>query len=118
MGKRATMHGRDLYNVACSTMTGSPYPKSRRAAVLSDFGEAHNFLVREVPTPALRSDEMLVRVKATSVNPIEWKMRRGIGLPKPMWRLLLADLSDIGQRFPEGFGCSGQAAYRPKQSNF
>ena len=80
-------------------MTGSPYPKSRRAAVLSDFGEAHNFLVREVPTPALRSDEMLVRVKATSVNPIEWKMRRGIGLPKPMWRLLLGQPMILGIDF-------------------
>jgi NADPH:quinone reductase-like Zn-dependent oxidoreductase len=70
-------------------MTQSTYPASRRAAVLSDFGEAHNLSVREVPTPALRSDEMLVRVRATSVNPIEWKMRRGLGLPRPVWRLLL-----------------------------
>lgn len=70
-------------------MTQSTYPASRRAAVLSDFGEAHNLSVREVPTPALRSDEMLVRVRATSVNPIEWKMRRAFELPKALWRLLL-----------------------------
>ena len=70
-------------------MTQSTYPATRSAAVLTDFGEAHNFSVREVPTPALRSDEMLVRVKATSVNPIEWKMRAGLGLPKPIWRLLI-----------------------------
>jgi hypothetical protein len=42
-------------------MTQSTYPASRRAAVLCDFGEANNFSVREVPTPALRPDEMLVR---------------------------------------------------------
>ena len=72
--------GADLTtSIHTSMMTPSTYPASRRAAVLSDFGEAHNFSVREVPTPALRSDEMLVRVKATSVNPIEWKMRRGLG---------------------------------------
>ncbi len=70
-------------------MTRSTYPASRRAAVLSDFGEAHNFSVREVPTPPLRSDEILVRVRATSVNPIEWKMRRAFELPKTVWRLLL-----------------------------
>jgi NADPH:quinone reductase-like Zn-dependent oxidoreductase len=70
-------------------MVESSYPTSRRAAVLSDFGKAQNFSVREILTPALRSDEMLVRVKATSVNPIEWKMRRGLGLPKPIWRFLL-----------------------------
>jgi hypothetical protein len=80
-------------------VTQSPYPESRRAAVLSDFGEAHNFSVREVPTPAPRSDEMLVRVKATSVNPIEWKMRRGLGLPKAIWRLLLGRPMILGIDF-------------------
>ena len=80
-------------------VTQSPYPASRRAAVLSDFGEAHNFSVREVPTPAPRSDEMLVRVKATSVNPIEWKMRRGLGLPKAIWRLLLGRPMILGIDF-------------------
>ena len=80
-------------------MTQSPYPASRRAAVLSGFGEAHNFSVREVPTPAPRSDEMLVRVKATSVNPIEWKMRRGLGLPKAIWRLLLGRPMILGIDF-------------------
>jgi NADPH:quinone reductase-like Zn-dependent oxidoreductase len=80
-------------------MTQSTYPASRRAAVLSDFGEAHNFSVREVPTPALRSDEMLVRVKATSVNPIEWKMRRGLGLPKVIWRLLIGQPMILGIDF-------------------
>jgi len=80
-------------------MTQSTYPASRRAAVLSGFGEAHNFSVREVPTPVLRSDEMLVRVKATSVNPIEWKMRRGLGLPKPIWRLLLGRPMILGIDF-------------------
>ena len=80
-------------------MTQSTYPASRRAAVLSDFGEADNFSVREVPTPALRSDEMLVRVKATSVNPIEWKMRRGLGLPKAIWRLLLGRPMILGIDF-------------------
>src|SRR5437764_8013830 len=80
-------------------VTQSLYPATRRAAVLSDFGGAHNFAVREVPTPAPRADEMLVRVKATSVNPIEWKMRRGLGLPKAIWRLLLGRPMILGIDF-------------------
>ena len=80
-------------------MTQSTYPASRRAAVLSDFGEAHNFSVRDIPTPSLRSDEMLVRVKATSINPIEWKMRRGLGLPKAIWRLLIGRPMILGIDF-------------------
>jgi len=42
---------------------------------------------------------MLVRVKATSVNPIEWKMRRGLGLPKAIWRLLLGRPMILGIDF-------------------
>jgi NADPH:quinone reductase-like Zn-dependent oxidoreductase len=80
-------------------MTQSAYTASRRAVVLSDFGEADNFSVCEVPTPALRDNEMLVRVKATSVNPIEWKMRRGLGLPKVIWRLLLGRPMILGIDF-------------------
>jgi NADPH:quinone reductase-like Zn-dependent oxidoreductase len=77
------------------------YPKSRWAAVLSDFGEADNLSVREIATPAIRSDELLVRVKATSVNPIEWKIRRGLRLPvpKPIWRLLLGRPMILGIDF-------------------
>src|SRR5262245_7140631 len=75
------------------------YPSSRRAAVLSDFGEAGNISIRELPVPSIRSDEMLVRVKATSVNPIEWKMRRGLGLPKPIWRRLIGHPMILGIDF-------------------
>jgi NADPH:quinone reductase-like Zn-dependent oxidoreductase len=49
--------------------------------------------------PSFRSDEMLVRVKATSVNPIEWKMRRGLALPKPIWRRLIGKPMILGIDF-------------------
>ena len=44
---------------------------------------------------------MLVRVKATSVNPIEWKIRRGLLLPfsKPIWRQLLGRPMILGIDF-------------------
>jgi hypothetical protein len=38
-------------------MIQSTYPRSRRAAVLSDFGEADNLSVREIATPAIRFDD-------------------------------------------------------------
>ena len=80
-------------------MTQLAYPAVRRAAVLSDFGEAGNLSIRELPMPPFRSNEMLVRVKATSVNPIEWKMRRGLGLPKPIWRRLIGRPMILGIDF-------------------
>ena len=90
-------------------MTRLTYPASRRAAVLSDFGEADNLSVREVAMPAIRSDELLVRVKATSVNPIEWKMRRGLRLPvpKPIWRLLLGRPMILGIDFAGTVAAAG-----------
>lgn len=67
--------------------------------MLSDFGEAGNISIRELPIPSFRSDEMLVRVKATSVNPIEWKMRRGLGLPRSLWRRLIGRPMILGIEF-------------------
>ena len=77
------------------------YPTTRRAAVLSDFGDASNLSVRDVEVPALRPDEMLLRVKATSVNPIECKMRQGMTLPfpPPVWRLILGRPMILGIDF-------------------
>ena len=80
-------------------MTQLTYPDFRRAVVLSDFGEADKLSIRDIPMPTFRPDEMLVRVKATSVNPIEWKMRRGLGLPKPVWRMLIGRPMILGIDF-------------------
>jgi NADPH:quinone reductase-like Zn-dependent oxidoreductase len=55
-------------------------PATHRAVVLRGFGDASRLEVARVPTPRVaRPDEMLVRVRATGVNPIEWKMREGLG---------------------------------------
>jgi hypothetical protein len=41
----------------------------------------------------------------------------GVSFLPAVSRLSLTPI-DIGDGFPEGFGCSGQAMYWPKQSNF
>ncbi|SEH48229.1 NADPH:quinone reductase [Mycolicibacterium rutilum] len=72
----------------------------RRAAVLTDFGDSDMFAISDLPMPRLRhSDEVLVRVAATSVNPIEWKIRQGLGLPKWLWRRLIGSPMILGQDF-------------------
>ncbi|WP_167759304.1 NAD(P)-dependent alcohol dehydrogenase [Mycobacterium sp. PS03-16] len=73
---------------------------TRRAMVLDDFGGPEKLRLAELPMPALRHpDEVLVRVHATSVNPIEWKMRSGLGVPKPVWRRLIGTPMILGQDF-------------------
>lgn len=48
-----------------------------RAAVYEQYGDADVIEVREVADPPVGPDVVLVRVHATSVNPVDWKIRQG-----------------------------------------
>lgn len=48
-----------------------------RAVVFDRFGSADVLEVREVADPPVGPDTVLVRVRATSVNPVDWKIREG-----------------------------------------
>jgi NADPH2:quinone reductase len=48
-----------------------------KAAVLNEFGSVEKFEVLEVSTPKPGSDEVLVKVLASSVNPLDYQVRRG-----------------------------------------
>lgn len=48
-----------------------------RAAVYEQFGDAGVLQVREHDDPPVGPDTVLVRARATSVNPVDWKIREG-----------------------------------------
>ena len=48
-----------------------------KAALLNSFGSPDAFEVRDVPTPVPQAGEVLVRVHATSINPLDYQVRRG-----------------------------------------
>lgn len=48
-----------------------------RAAVYEEYGEADVLSVREHDDPPVGPDTVLVRTTATSVNPVDWKIRHG-----------------------------------------
>ena len=48
-----------------------------RAAVYDKYGDADVISVREHEDPPVGPDTILVRAKATSVNPVDWKIRLG-----------------------------------------
>ncbi len=48
-----------------------------RAAVYDEYGDADVITVREHDDPPMGPDTILVRARATSVNPVDWKIRRG-----------------------------------------
>lgn len=48
-----------------------------RAAVYDEYGDADVITVREHDDPPVGPDTILVRARATSVNPVDWKIRGG-----------------------------------------
>lgn len=48
-----------------------------KAVILKDTGDVNQLMVKEVPTPEINEDEILVRTKVISINPIEVKTRKG-----------------------------------------
>ena len=71
-----------------------------KAVVINRYGAADVLEYREVEKPAINDDEILVEVYASSVNPVDWKVRQG-------------QLKIItGKKFPRILGCdfSGKIA--------
>ncbi|MDA3613524.1 quinone oxidoreductase family protein [Polluticaenibacter yanchengensis] len=48
-----------------------------KAIVLNEFGGVENFEEKEVDHPFVKDKEVLIRIKATAFNPIDYQMRRG-----------------------------------------
>nr|WP_295926281.1 alcohol dehydrogenase catalytic domain-containing protein [uncultured Dyadobacter sp.] len=48
-----------------------------KAIVYQAFGTADVLQMAELPKPAIRSGEVLIKVKAFSINPMDWKIRKG-----------------------------------------
>ena len=48
-----------------------------KAIVTSKYGDSGVLKLQEVDRPVINKDEILLRVHAYSVNPVDWKVRRG-----------------------------------------
>ncbi len=51
-----------------------------KAVILKDFGGVENLVIQDIPVPQISDDEVLVEVKALSINPVEIKTRKGHAL--------------------------------------
>lgn len=69
-----------------------------KAAVIYSYGTPDVLQVADIERPQIKPDQLLVKVYASSINPIEWKMRKG------MLKIL------TGSKFPLilGFDVSGE----------
>jgi NADPH:quinone reductase-like Zn-dependent oxidoreductase len=63
-----------------------------RKVLYSRFGDEQVLEVHEQPTPTITKNQLLIRVKAASINPLDWKIYRG------EMKLL------SGSKFPKGVG--------------
>lgn len=48
-----------------------------KAAIIKRYGSADSLRIQDMPRPTPTDDEVLVRVRASSVNPVDWKIRQG-----------------------------------------
>lgn len=48
-----------------------------KAIAIDDYGEAGNLSLRDLPDPQPGGEEILIRVRAAGVNPLDWKIRQG-----------------------------------------
>jgi NADPH:quinone reductase-like Zn-dependent oxidoreductase len=89
-----------------------------RAVVMRSTGGPEVLELGELEDPEPGEEEVLVEVRAASVNPIDWKFRRGL-MPKELPAVLGSDISGAvvrsrSARFSEGdqvFGFAASGAY-------
>ncbi len=84
---------------------------SMRAAICNSYGDAQSIRITDVERPKRQPGELLVEVRASSINPVDWKILRGdlrviYGLKPP--RIIGGDFagvvleSDANSRFKPG----------------
>ena len=89
-----------------------------KAILLKEHGGIEGFSVEEIPEPEVRSGHLLVKVAASSVNPVDYKIRQGLlpvgpELPGILHGDMAGTVAKVGegvQGFGEGdevYGCVG-----------
>src|SRR5688572_18114848 len=56
----------------------SPQHRTMKAAVYRRYGPPDVLRVEHVPVPAVRDGDVLVRVHAAALNPLDWHFLRGV----------------------------------------
>ena len=81
----------------------SQLTKKMKAITISRYGGPEVLTVNEIPKPVPLEDEVLIKVKAASLNAADWHIMRGqprlyrvvLGIRKPKYSILGADVAGI-----------------------
>ena len=69
-----------------------------KALSISEYGSPEKMELRDLNVPAPAADDVLIEVKMASINPIDWKIRRGdvsLILPRKFPRVLGIDVAGV-----------------------
>jgi len=67
-----------------------------KAVLIYNYGGPEVLKYEDTPTPAINPDEVLIKVFATSINPVDYKVRQGHGFPRSGFPGSLGwDVSDV-----------------------
>jgi NADPH:quinone reductase-like Zn-dependent oxidoreductase len=90
-----------------------------KAVVLHEYGGPDHLRYEDTDTPDFGDNEVLVRVRATSINPVDYKIRSGaakgrmdVEFPAILGRDLSGEVADAGRNvtgFPKGMRVMGLA---------
>ena len=102
--KRTTADTRSLMTQKISAADDFAVPDTAMKAIVFDnYGSPEVLKCDEIETPIPKSDEVLIKVRAASVNPLDWRLMRG----RPFFmRLMTGWLKP--KRVPLGVDVSGQ----------
>ncbi|MDB6018556.1 MAG: Alcohol dehydrogenase zinc-binding domain protein [Pedosphaera sp.] len=75
-----------------ATMTGIT---TMKAVTIHRYGGPEVLSYEDVPRPEPSADELLVRVHAAGVNPVDWKIREGLLGKAPLPQILGSDFSGV-----------------------
>ena len=90
-----------------------------KAIAIQNFGEPNNFQVIDLPKPEPSSNQVLIKVEATSVNPVDTKIRQGLlvdiapDFPAVLHGDIAGIITEVGKSVntfkvgDEVYGCAG-----------
>jgi NADPH:quinone reductase-like Zn-dependent oxidoreductase len=88
---------------AMPTAALQPDPSTMKAVRIHDFGDASVLKYEDAPKPIPQTGEVLIRVQAAGVNPVDWKIRDGMMRGRLKLPAILGyDVSGVIEGFGEG----------------